>query len=143
DVREERVELRIRAPVDRIPSAAKVQHRRGRNRLPRGAGRERPQELEILDFDAAVRTLDRARDDGDERRLVAARFGAARGEDLPELDALEAIEEVAVERLAPVLAVGDRLEPERFLHLDRLPNALVLVRSQLLRRGFPRANAFP
>src|SRR5690606_1947079 len=56
--------------------------------------------------------------------------------------ALEAIEKVAVERLAPVLSVGDRLEAERFLHDDRLLDASILVSAKLFARRFACTDAF-
>src|SRR5690606_30465105 len=114
DVREKLVHLGIHVRIDRSPSAAEVQHRGRRNRLPRRARRERLQEAEILHLDAAFGTIQLPGDDGDEGCLVVTRLVAARRKQLLELDALEAVEEVAVERLASILAVGDRLESERF-----------------------------
>src|SRR5690606_35737262 len=52
------------------------------------------------------------------------------------------IEKVAVERLAPVLSVGDRLEAERFLHDDRLLDASILVSAKLFARRFACPDAF-
>ncbi len=58
------------------------------------------------------------------------RFVGLLGEPFLDQDTVEFSDEVDIPQLAPILAIGDRLQAEIFLHLHDIANAAVLDRAQ-------------
>ncbi len=130
EIGEELIERRIDRLVDRRGTRAAVQRRRRRNGHFRRARGVRFEEFEMLDH----RMAGEADLAGDLDALVARRHrgkGDAGIHDMA-LDAVEPPQEVEMPPRAAEFAVGDRLQPGRFLFLDDVLDGAVLDR---LERG--------
>src|SRR5439155_25446662 len=91
-----------------------------------GPPRPRPQVAELLRAHAAPPS-EALHDDGSPERELLARLVAERDGPAAELvESVERVNQVAEERVAPLLAVGDHIEPRRLLERDGLVHGLVL-----------------
>ena len=133
DVGVELLEVRVRL-VAHCRAAAAQQHGGRRNRLLGGALGVRFHEHEVLDLDRLP--VAQLADDRESARrkglaghgalLVQAAHRALDGEPPGGPRPAELLYEIGVKRAAPVLAVGDRMEPHGFLKPDDIADAAVL-----------------
>src|SRR5262249_46010582 len=122
---------------DRLASAAKMHDRRRRDGDLRHGARDRYQELEILDEDAAFRARQPAAHLHGRRAvqtLSRIRVEADRQLGRNHLDVAELQHEVAVPGMAVVLAVGSEPESQVLLQAYDLADRRLLDRTQFLRR---------
>jgi len=135
DILVERLEVGVVLAADAGAAAAKVQHRRRRNRhLGRMAGgHPRLQVLEVgaLDVLDVAHLVDHAHH---RRRQLLRSVGLPDRDRDVGLDAAELREEVDVEVGAPELAVGDAVQADVFLEPDDLRDGVVLDGTQRLGR---------
>ncbi len=133
DVGVELLEVRVRLGAHRRAAAAQ-QHGGRRHRLLGGALGARFHELEVFDLDRP--RVAQLADDREGARskglaahrsvLVQAAHRVFHGQAPGSPRSVELLYEIGVKRAAPVLPVGDRVEPDGFLKSDDVPDAVVL-----------------
>ena len=137
EVFEEFIQIRIRGDVDSLPSAAEVHHRRRRDGDLRRPGHDRPKKIEVGGLN--VLDVPQLARDGHPRRCevdLAGPRAELRRDAAGHGDALQPLQEVDVKERAAELAVGDALQPDRFLFPNHITDGFVFDPAELLLRDF-------
>src|SRR5215472_12744001 len=125
--------VRIALARDRVAPAAEVQRRGRWDAELRRLLRHRPKERKMVSHDR-LRAAQLPRDRGHRRDVLRLEIHPGRR---AKHDSLDLLREIEVPEIAPVLAVGDRLEPDRLLLRHHLADTAVLDRGELAGRQLP------